>query len=84
MAFQSFLQSAREDAGLVHDAAAQALPNTSALSGFRPLINAQELLSMLVGMRGRFRAVAAPRAHIRMSVYLPDGRPAVEISLGGR
>ncbi|WP_342362260.1 hypothetical protein [Terrarubrum flagellatum] len=45
-------------------------------------MNAQDLLNSLLGMRGRTRALKAPRARIRISVYSPNGRSAVAIRLG--
>ncbi len=64
------------------------LPRSAALApatgraGLRSRFNAQELLATLVGLRSRARNAEAPRARIRMSVYLPDGRPAVDVRLG--
>jgi hypothetical protein len=58
-------------------------PLTAARSGLRGArFNAQELLATLVGLRSRARNADAPRARIRMSVYFPDGRPAVDVRLG--
>ena len=48
----------------------------------KPRLTAHDLLTSLLGIRSRTRATRAPRAHIKMSVYLPDGRAALAIMLG--
>lgn len=53
-----------------------------ALSPTRLKLTAQDLLTSLLNVRSRTRAAKAPRAIIRISVYRPDGRPAVAIMMG--
>jgi hypothetical protein len=71
-----------QDLLLPRPAASAPVESKAALAGLRSRLNAQELLTMLVGLRNRMRSTDAPRAHIRMSVYMPDGRPAVDVRLG--
>ena len=47
----------------------------------RPALKPQDLISLLLRHRPWVRRAARPRVGIRISVYTPAGRPAVEIRL---
>lgn len=53
-----------------------------ALSAAKLRTTAQDLLATLLRVRMRARAAAAPRVAIRLSVYRPDGRAAVNVRFG--
>lgn len=47
----------------------------------RPKLTPQDLVSMLFRQRARARIAALPRVSVKVSVFAPSGRPAVQISL---
>ncbi len=47
--------------------------------GVRPRLKAQDLVSLLFRHRARLRLAARPRVLVSLSVFTPEGKPAVEI-----
>jgi hypothetical protein len=47
----------------------------------QPKLTPQDLVSLLFRQRARARIAALPRVSVKVSVFAPSGRPAVQISL---